>query len=129
MPTSFEFLPTEPDALRARHTRAVNMAEVLASQEALRHEPIVSLATALLSLGLIDASQIHALAQEDPDLLRSKSFQLADRFLVTIEELHHALARTAGVVEVDALHFALDASTLEFLPMRLLRSQDLLVLG
>ena len=129
MPTSFEFLPTEPDTLRARHARAVNMAEVLASQEALRHEPIMTLAAAFMSLGLMDASQIRSLAQEDPDLLRSKSFQLADRFLVTIEELHHALARTAGFVEVDALHFALDASTLELLPMRLLRSQDLLVLG
>ena len=129
MLTNFDFCITAPDPLRARRARAVNMTEVLASQEALCHEPIVSLAAALLSLGLMDASQISDLVQEDPDLLRSKSFQLVDRLLLTIEELHHALARTAGVVEVDALHFSLGVGTLELLPMHLLRSQHLLVLG
>ena len=95
----------------------------------LRSEPIVALGAAMEQLGLLDHGTLEALSHENPDLLRSRSSDLVKRLLVTPEELHHALARTAGIVEVDAARFELPANALELLPIRTLRALDLLVLG
>jgi type II secretory ATPase GspE/PulE/Tfp pilus assembly ATPase PilB-like protein len=129
MQTTFEYQPTEPDALQPARVRPRTLSAVLQAQDELRSEPIVTLATAIQQLGLMDARQIQDLTEENPNLFRNQSSQLCDRFLITFEELHHALARTAGIVEVDALHFMLEPGAADLLPMRLLRSQDLLVLG
>lgn len=105
------------------------MAALLQALHDLKLAPVVSLATALAQLGLLAPHDLEALAQEDPDLLRSRSRALVRRLLVTSEGLHHALARAAGLVEVDAARFELPAKALGLLPLRTLRAHGMLFLG
>ena len=72
----------------------------------------------LVSLRILDGDMVHTLQQEDPDLLRSRSPELVQRLLLTSDELHRALARVAGLVEVDVLGFNCEAHAFDILPLR-----------
>ncbi len=97
--------------------------------DALRAAPIVPLARVVQQMGLLDHRALSDLLDEDPELLRSKSFELVRRVLMTAEDLQHALARTAGIVEVDVAHFSISNEAFALLPLRIQRAQDLLCLG
>ncbi len=105
------------------------LAQLLKATQTLKSEPVITLATALEQLGILHPREIQMLADEDPQLLRSRSAELVDRLLMTNEDLHHALARTAGIVEVDAAHFMLPARAFDVQLLRKMRAHDLLFLG
>ena len=129
MTPAYDFAPTRPDPLTHGAPRPATLAKMLERMDELRTAPIVALGTALEQLGILDKRQIADLRAEDPDLLRSKSQELVQRVLVTTEDLHHALARTAGIVEVDAARFDIPVNAFDLIPLRTLRAHDLLVLG
>ena len=97
--------------------------------QSLKLEPIITLATALEQLGVLHPREIEMLDDEDLQLLRSRSAALVDRLLMTDEDPHHALALTAGIVEVDAAHFMLPDRTFDVQLLRKMRAHDLLFLG
>jgi hypothetical protein len=106
--------------------------DLLALQQALmaqRREPVLDLHQALLQMQLMDEAAIRALEQEDPQLLHSGSRRLVDRLLVSDLDWHRAMARVAGLVEVDALHFEIDRQALDLMPLRLARQYAVLPLG
>ena len=105
------------------------MAQLLQATQALSLQPIVTLATAIEQLGLLHPREIAMLMDEDPQLLRSRSPELVERLLVTSEDLHHALARTAGIVEVDAARFMLADMAFDVQLLNKMRNHDLLFLG
>ena len=109
--------------------RPTTLTELLKATQILKSEPVITLATALEQLGTLHPREIQTLADEDPQLLRSRSAELVDRLLMTNEDLHHALARTAGIVEVDAAHFMLPARAFDVQLLRKMRAHDLLFLG
>lgn len=94
-----------------------------------RHWPIVSLRDALLQLRMLDETTAERLQTEDPDLFRSHSHGLVERLLLTDEELHRALAKVAGVVEVEALGFEVAPDAFATLPLRQARALEVLPLG
>ncbi len=53
----------------------------------------------------------------NPDRLRGRSRQLVEQVVVSEDDFQHALARVAGVVEVDAAGFELDRHAFEVLPL------------
>ena len=105
------------------------LAQLLKATQTLKSEPVITLATALEQLGILHPREIQMLADEDPQLLRSRSAELVDRLLMTNEDLHHALTRTAGIVEVDAAHFMLPARAFDVQLLRKMRAHDLLFLN
>jgi hypothetical protein len=129
MSTDSDFSSSYSSLLGHEQARPRTMAALLQALHDLKCAPVVSLATALAQLGLLAPHDLEALAQEDPDLLRSRSRALVRRLLVTSEGLHHALARAAGLVEVDAARFELPAKALGQLPLRTLRAHGMLFLG
>ena len=66
---------------------------------------------------------------EDPDLLRSRSRELVDRLLLTDDELQRALARVAGVVEVEVLGFEVERDAFTVLPLRAAHGFHVVPLG
>ena len=78
-----------------------------------RRLPIVGLREALLQLRLLDEPVLRQLAAEDPDLLRSRSGELVQRLLLTEDELQRALARVAGLMEIEVLGFDTDPKAFE----------------
>jgi type II secretory ATPase GspE/PulE/Tfp pilus assembly ATPase PilB-like protein len=92
--------------------------EVLKAIEWQHRQPIVSLREALLQLRLLDESTLDALHREDPNLLRSRSVELVQRLLLTEDEWHRALARVAGLVEVEVMGFDIDRSAFDILLLR-----------
>ena len=95
-----------------------------------RHRaPVLSLADALRLLGLLDEKTLEELAAEDPQLLRSRSVELVHRVLLTEEDWHRALAKVAGLVEIDALAFELDKEALDILPLRIAHAHVVVPLG
>ncbi|CAN5449330.1 hypothetical protein BH10PSE16_BH10PSE16_43080 [soil metagenome] len=127
MPKNSGFLPTRPDSLGPEKPRATTLAQLLRALQ--DFEPIITLATAMEQLGLLNRREIEMLADEDPQLLRSRSPELVDRLLMAPEDLHHALARTAGLVEVDAASFMLPGQSFDAELLRKMRAHDLLFLG
>jgi type II secretory ATPase GspE/PulE/Tfp pilus assembly ATPase PilB-like protein len=109
--------------------RPTNLHDMLLAVKQLRSRAVVGLDAAIEQLQLLDHATVAALQNEDPDLLRSKSPELVRRMLLTQEDLEHALALTAGVVEVDAGGFDIDARAFELVPLRIQRALDCLVLG
>lgn len=65
----------------------------------------------------------------DPQLLRSRSSELVGRLVMTAEDLHHALARAAGVVEIDVARFMLPDRAFDVRRLQKMRAHDLLFLG
>ncbi len=123
------FAPTSPEPFGYPTVRARNLNETIVAMDALRAAPIVTLARVIVQMGLLDQRALRDLLDEDPELLRSQSAELVRRLLLTSEELHHALARTAGIVEVDAARFSISSEAFALLPLRVQRAQDLLCLG
>lgn len=106
--------------------------DLLALQQALMaqsHEPVVDLHQALLQMQLMDEAAILALEQEDPQLLHSASRRLVERLLVSDADWHRAMARVAGLVEIDALNFEIDKHALDVMPLRVARQYAVLPLG
>ncbi|RYF35777.1 MAG: hypothetical protein EOO25_22005, partial [Comamonadaceae bacterium] len=115
--------PLEPPA------PARSLAQLLDSLDAYRHFPVVTLRQALLQVGPLDAKTLDALAAHEPDLLRSGNAGLVTRVLLTADELGRALARTAGLPEVDAAHFDIPAEAFRRLPLGTARGHEVLPLG
>ncbi|MBK9346675.1 MAG: type II/IV secretion system protein [Burkholderiales bacterium] len=129
MPNSPTFASTRPDSLHEARPLPRTLAEMMQAMDAQRRAPIVPLRTVIEDMGLLDPRTVAELWAEDPDLLRNKSAQLVERVLMTAEDQQHALARTAGVVEVDAARFDITAAAFAILPLRTQRTHDLLCLG
>ncbi|RYF41769.1 MAG: type II/IV secretion system protein [Comamonadaceae bacterium] len=108
---------------------ARSLAQLLDSLEAYRHLPVVTLRQALLQVGPLDARTLDALAAHEPDLLRSGHAGLVTRVLLTADELGHALARTAGLPEVDAAQFDIPSEAFRRLPLDTARGHQVLPLG
>lgn len=124
-----DFPRTRPDHLTAHAALPATMLALRHAMDDLRGEPILSLADALLRLGFLDPRQLAQLRAESPDLLRSHSLDLVERLLLTVEELHRALAQTAGVPAVDALHFVLAPEVAKLVSRRTRRDYEVLPLG
>lgn len=106
-----------------------NLPQVMQAIELQHRWPILSLREALLQLRILDQGTVAALEAEDPDLFRSRCHELVTRLLLTDEELHRALARVAGVVEVEALGFEVARGAFDILPLRLAHTHTVLPLG
>ena len=102
---------------------------LMAALEAQHHQPIVSLREALLQLRMLDEPTLVALAEESPDLLRSRSSELVVRLLLTDDELQRALARVAGVVEIEVLGFDVERDAFGILPLRAAHAHHVVPLG
>jgi type II secretory ATPase GspE/PulE/Tfp pilus assembly ATPase PilB-like protein len=102
---------------------------VLQALEHLRRLPIVGLRQAIEQLGLLDATVLDALAAEDPNLLRSHHAELVARVLLTPDELGRALARAAGLPEVDVVRFEVAPDAFATLPVSTARSHAVVPLG
>jgi type II secretory ATPase GspE/PulE/Tfp pilus assembly ATPase PilB-like protein len=109
--------------------RSTTLTQLLKATQFSTSEPVITLATALEQLGVLHPREIQMLADEDPQLLRSRSPELVERLLMTPEDLHHALARTAGIVEVDAANFMLPDHGFDVQLLQKMRAHDLLFLG
>jgi hypothetical protein len=94
-----------------------------------RHLPVLTLRQALLELGLLDAMTLDAIATQDPELLRGGHAGLITRVLVTADELGHALARAAGLPEVDVARFDIQADAFRRLPLDTARHHAVVPLG
>jgi type II secretory ATPase GspE/PulE/Tfp pilus assembly ATPase PilB-like protein len=109
--------------------RVSSLPQLVQAIEQQHHQPILNLAQAMVSLHLLDGETVHALQLEDPDLLRSRSAELVQRLLLTDDELHRALARVAGVVEVEALGFEVERNAFDILPLRQAHAHTVVPLG
>jgi type II secretory ATPase GspE/PulE/Tfp pilus assembly ATPase PilB-like protein len=103
--------------------------QLLAAQEMHRRLPIVGLSEALLQLRLLDEPTVRQLVAEDADLLRSRSGELVQRLLLTDDELQRALARVAGLMEIEVLGFDGDPKAFEVLPLRQAHALHVVPLG
>ena len=108
---------------------ASNLLEILRAIERQHRQPIVSLRETLLQLRLLDEPTLAALQREDPNLLRSRSLELVQRLLLTEEEWHRALARVAGLVEVDVLGFEIEPNAFDILKLRQAHDLQVVPLG
>lgn len=120
---------TTPDWAVLQPGQVHNLAQLVQAMERQHRLPIVNLHDALLQLRILDEATVQALQAEDADLLRSRSQELVLRLLLTEEELHRALARVAGVVEVEALGFEVDRRAFDVLPLRQAHAHTVLPLG
>lgn len=111
------------------HGEANNLPLLMRAIELQHHQPILGLREALIQLRILDEPTVVALQGEDPDLLRSRSAELVQRLLLTHDELHRALARVAGVVEIEVLGFELDRHAFDILPLRQARALTVVPLG
>jgi type II secretory ATPase GspE/PulE/Tfp pilus assembly ATPase PilB-like protein len=127
MYTSFPMEQPRPDA--APRGQIHSLPQLLKALEWQRKLPILSLGEALLQLNLLNREALEDLLNEDPDLLRSRSSELVQRFLVTEDEWHRALARVAGLVEVEALGFEADPRAFDVLPLRQAHALHVVPLG
>ena len=106
-----------------------SMPQVLEAQHAQHRMPVVGLREVLAQLRLIDEATLYNLNAEDPDLLRSRSPELVTRMLLTEDEYQRALARVAGVVEVEVLGFEVERNAFEILPLRTAHALHVVPLG
>ncbi len=103
--------------------------QLLDAQLAQHRLPIVGLRDALAHLRILEESTLDEVMAEDPDLLRSRSHELVDRLLLTDDELQRALARVAGVVEVEVLGFEVERDAFAVLPLRAAHGFHVVPLG
>ncbi|MDB5914575.1 MAG: hypothetical protein JWP22_3250 [Ramlibacter sp.] len=108
---------------------ARSLAEVADSLGRLRGTPIVTLAQALGSLGLIAPEMLHRITEQEPALLRDGHRELVRRALLTPDELGRALALAAGLPEVDPAEFELAGDAFKTLPPNQAREREVLPLG
>ncbi len=129
-------MSSEPSAAMLTPSQAVpptgvvsNLPQLMQAIELQHRQPILNLQQALVSLRILDGDTVHTLQQEDPDLLRSRSAELVQRLLLTDDELHRALARVAGVVEIEALGFDVERNAFDILPLRQAHAHTVVPLG
>ncbi|MEZ5705840.1 MAG: ATPase, T2SS/T4P/T4SS family [Burkholderiaceae bacterium] len=123
-------LPQALGATEAPNRQVVHsLPQLMVAQSAQHRLPVVGLREALLQLRLVDQATLKALASEDPSLLRSRSHELVERLLLTDDELQRALARVAGVVEVEVLGFEVERGAFDVLPLRLAHALGVVPLG
>lgn len=92
--------------------------------------PLLTLAQSLLQLGLVSLSRLRQLELEDPHLLRDRCGELVRRGEVRSEDLFHALALVAGVIEVDVKAFEVqDSEHGRYLPLASCRDLKVVPLG
>jgi type II secretory ATPase GspE/PulE/Tfp pilus assembly ATPase PilB-like protein len=103
--------------------------QLLAAQHAQYRLPVMGLREALAQLRMLDDTKLDQLMAEDPDLLRSRSPELVVRMLLTDDELQRALARVAGLVEVEVLGFEVDRKVFDVLPLRVAHGLHVVPLG
>ncbi|MDM7943942.1 MAG: hypothetical protein QUV35_15065 [Hydrogenophaga sp.] len=108
---------------------ARNLPELVAAVEAVRRRPVIDLGQALVELRAIDPDTLARLRRDDPERLRARAHELVEQVLVSEDDFQRAMARVAGVVEVDAARFELDRHAFEVLSMREARWHDVLPLG
>jgi type II secretory ATPase GspE/PulE/Tfp pilus assembly ATPase PilB-like protein len=125
--------PSTASALNAfallHHGQVHNLPQLMQAIELQHRQPIVNLREALLLLRILDEPTVQALQAEDADLLRSRSPELVTRLLLTDDELQRALARVAGVVEIEVLGFELDRQAFDILPLRQAHAHTVVPLG
>lgn len=125
--------PPTADALNAfsllHHAPVRELPQLMQAIESQHRQPIVNLRDALLQLRILDEQTVLALQAEDPDLLRSRSHELVTRLLVTEDELQRALARVAGLVEIEVLGFEVDRQAFDILPLRQAHAHTVVPLG
>lgn len=122
-------MSTEPRTTVEPLVAARNLPELQQALQSLRRAPIVDLQQALLQLQVMDEAAIAALDQEDPQLFHSRSRKLVERVLVSEFDWHRAMARVAGLPEIDALTFEVDSKVLDVLPLDKARLYGVLPLG
>ena len=103
--------------------------QLLDAQHAQYRLPVVGLRDALAQLRILDEAALAQLEAEDPDLLRSHSPELVSRMLLTDDELQRALARVAGLVEVEVLGFETERQVFDTLPLRQAHGLHVVPLG
>lgn len=121
--------PVNVSTATLHRTGAHTLPQLLTAQEWQRRLPIIGLRDALLQLRLIDAETLQRLQDEDPDLFRSRSSELVQRQFISDDEWHRALARVAGVVEIEVLGFEGDANAFGILPLRQAQALNVVPLG
>jgi len=125
--------PPAASALNAfgllKHGQVNNLPSLMQAIELQHHQPILNLREALLQLRILDDDTVRQLQSENPDLLRSRSLELVDRLLLTPDELHRALARVAGLVEIEVLGFELSRKAFDILPLRQAHALSVVPLG
>lgn len=112
-----------------RHGPVNNLPLLMEAIELQHRQPILNLREALLQLRILDEPALQALQTEDPDLLRSRSAELVQRVLLTDDELHRALARVAGLVEIEVLGFEVERDAFDVLPLRQAHAHTVVPLG
>jgi type II secretory ATPase GspE/PulE/Tfp pilus assembly ATPase PilB-like protein len=120
--------PIGPFGLPSRQT-VQTLPQLIEAQHAQHGLPVVSLSEALAQLRILDEATLQDLMAEDPDLLRSRSPELVTRMLLTDDELQRALARVAGVVEVEVLGFEVEPKVFDVLPLRVAHGLHVVPLG
>ncbi|QCB46073.1 GspE/PulE family protein [Hydrogenophaga sp. PAMC20947] len=103
--------------------------QLIDAQLAQHRLPIVGLRDALAQFRILEERTLDEVMAEDPDLLRSRSHELVDRLLLTDDELQRALARVAGVVEVEVLGFEVERQAFQTLPLRAAHGFHVVPLG
>ena len=108
---------------------STTLAELAQAIQQLHGESVLTLRQALAHLNLMDEKTLDALQLERPDLLRNRSEELVNRLLVSGDELHHALARMAGLADIDAAKFELATEAFEGISTTMARAHEVLPLG
>ena len=126
-------VPSASAALNAfgllRHGQVHTLPQLIQAIELQHRQPILNLRDALLQLRILDEPTVLALQAEDPGLLRSRSADLVQRVLLTDDELHRALARVAGLVEIEVLGFEVERDAFDVLPLRQAHAHTVIPLG
>jgi type II secretory ATPase GspE/PulE/Tfp pilus assembly ATPase PilB-like protein len=118
-----------PASASAEPLPVQSMAQLVAVLELQRHHPVISLRQALEQMGYVNAATLDRIQAEDAEYLRSQSGELVRRMLLTAEDLEHALARMAGIPEVDTVRFAVPPDAFQVLRVREARLNDVVPLG
>lgn len=129
LPSNSPYQDTVPDDLDHPQLLPVTLDQLVQATDALKFQPVITLVVAIQKLGLLCPRELNVLLREDPQLLRSKSLDIVARGLLSMDDLHRALARTAGIVEVDAARFDIAPKICDILPLHILRKHELLLLG
>ncbi len=108
---------------------ACNLEELARAVGQLHGESVLTLRQALAHLNLMDEETLDALHLERPELLRNRASELVNRLLVSGDELNHALARMAGLPDVDAEKFEVTPEAFEVIPPSMAHSHEVLPLG
>lgn len=104
--------------------------EVTQAIQASASSPLLTLRQAIGQLKLLTPTQMDQLEAEDPHLLRDRCAELVKRGVLMSDDLCHALALVAGVVEVDVKHFDVETPAHHpYLPARECRELTVVPLG